>query len=133
MLHRKLLGPIVHGLYLSLTTCFHSSAFNNPRQIYLAAQSGHVGVVRILLNSPGVRVDSATAVQVRADLCETTFTYNCLLRLRALRHIKLCQFERSGKKEKQHLKLHISCRNECVKYFVWRWHSILSPLHKRTH
>lgn len=31
--------------------------------LHLAAQSGHVGVVRILLNSPGVRVDSATAVQ----------------------------------------------------------------------
>lgn len=32
--------------------------------LHLAAQSGHVGVVRLLLNSPGVRVDSATAVQV---------------------------------------------------------------------
>lgn len=49
--------------------------------LHLAAQSGHVGVVRILLNSPGVRVDSATAVQVKADLCETTFAYNCLIRL----------------------------------------------------
>ncbi|XP_032236532.1 serine/threonine-protein phosphatase 6 regulatory ankyrin repeat subunit A-like isoform X3 [Nematostella vectensis] len=31
--------------------------------LHLAAQSGHVDVVRILLNSPGVRVDSATAIQ----------------------------------------------------------------------
>ena len=33
--------------------------------LHLAAQSGHVGVVRLLLNFPGVRVDSATAVQVK--------------------------------------------------------------------
>ncbi|KAK3736326.1 hypothetical protein QZH41_020794 [Actinostola sp. cb2023] len=31
--------------------------------LHLSAQSGHVGVVRILLNSPGVRVDAATSMQ----------------------------------------------------------------------
>ena len=36
--------------------------------LHLAAKSGYVGVVRILLNSPGVRVDSATSLQV----CDVT-------------------------------------------------------------
>lgn len=34
--------------------------------LHLASQSGHEGLVRLLLNSPGVQADAATKMQVCA-------------------------------------------------------------------
>lgn len=53
--------------------------------LHLAAQSGHEGLVRLLLNSPGVQADVSTNAQV-SIIC-----WYCLLIYIGMKHIFLAK------------------------------------------
>ena len=46
--------------------------------LHLAAQSGHEGLVRLLLNSPGVQADVSTNAQVKLDCYSTHQEYKLM-------------------------------------------------------
>lgn len=81
-----------------------------------------MGVVRILLNSPGVRVDSATAVQVSAVVPISIIknlgsVISCDFVTLELRHVKF------GSTYKQHIKFRslqkVSRQNKSLEDFAW--------------
>lgn len=61
----SLFWPYIHNSMSHNSRCFGFQWGFTP--LHLASQSGHEGLVRLLLNYPGIQADATTHMQVKTE------------------------------------------------------------------